>query len=102
MQDRQLPETPEQWQEVVDQAQALLQLESAAAARHSDLLTIQRYRNLLRRGRRLGYRPSPPNVARLVVSVAGSRALLAEMDLAGPGRIQSGLKGNTKYRADKS
>ncbi|MES2462775.1 MAG: hypothetical protein V4671_19510 [Armatimonadota bacterium] len=71
------PETPEQWRDVVDTAAALLQLE---AARQFGLVTSQRCRELLRRGRRHGYQPSAQNVARLVASVSGSRALLEEID----------------------
>jgi hypothetical protein len=64
------PKTPEEWQVAVDRAYALLGIESA---RLFDLISdgpradVDRYIELLDRGRALGITPSPPDVIERIV-----------------------------------
>lgn len=63
------PETPEQWQYVVDQAHALLALDSAqqyGLVRSNVAVQVDRCRELLARGAELGYTPAPDAIDRFV------------------------------------
>jgi len=85
------PETPEQWQDAVDAANACLAPDSArqyGLVEGGPKIDVDRCDEILRRGALLGYRPSPDAVERSIAETnaeAGERAAAPDrLDSRGP------------------
>lgn len=63
------PETPEEWQEAVDAAKAMLEIDDArkyGLVRGGPPVDVARIEEILERGKQLGYTPAPDAIQRLL------------------------------------